>query len=267
MPFRVDRAASGRKQKRLETYFNDEIWNPEDRFVCSSASMCKSSALAKPGTAFYEGQGQMIGPAYDVTEDGVPLRVLVVPMEYGTDRVGVSVAERTEHVVQTAELPFKGLNPHMKGVLFSLQLAYGLEVGESGATHLPLDEGAPAHLFEAMAMVNMLWCSAVKKGTMSSRSTGTMRASCARHMRETISILMPTLVISQGVGLDETLRASLGVRETITPHVAKCDFAGNEFAWVSLRHPTLNWHSTKYAYFNDVVVPSISEARELVLGG
>ena len=45
-----------------------------------------------------------------------------------------------------------------------------------------------------------------------------LRGSCSRHMRATIRILQPTLVISQGVGLDETLRASLGVTNPITEH-------------------------------------------------
>ena len=44
-----------------------------------------------------------------------------------------------------------------------------------------------------------------------------LRGSCSRHMRATIRILQPTVVISR-VGLDETLRASLGVINPITEH-------------------------------------------------
>jgi len=265
MAFTVDRAASKRKLNQLERYFNQQIWNPDDGFICSSKEMCRTSAMRKPDTAFYGGQGQMVGPSFDLAENGIPLRVLVIPMEYGTARRGVSVAKRSEHVVRTGDKAFNKLNPHMRGVLFALQLAYGLHVGEMGDTHLPLVGKAPVHLFEAFAMVNLLWCSAVKKGTMSSRSTGMMRASCARHMRATIDILKPTLVMSQGVGLDETLRASLGVREPINAHLATCDLDGNQFVWASLKHPTLSWHSTKYAYFKEVVKPTITQARAVAM--
>lgn len=73
-------------------------------------------------------------------------------------------------------------------------------------------------------------------------------------MRTTIGILQPTLVISQGVGLDETLRASLGVTNPITEHLASCDLDGNRFVWVSLRHPTRNWSSVNQPYLKIVVV-------------
>ncbi|GAA2438054.1 hypothetical protein GCM10009856_56390 [Mycolicibacterium llatzerense] len=49
-------------------------------------------------------------------------------------------------------------------------------------------------------------------------------------------------------------------------HVAECDLDGNKFVWASLRHPTLNWHSTKYPYFDEVVVPTILEARSRAFG-
>lgn len=264
--FTVDRRASARKKNKLERYFADHVWNSTDGFVCLSKNMCRASAMQKPGTAYYEGQGQMVGPCFDLFVDDAPFRVLVVPIEYGTTRRGVTVAERTAHVVgETAKKPFRQLNPHMRGVTLTLQLAFGLPVGESGPTHLSLPNRPAVHLFEAYSMVNMLWCTAVKKGTMSSRSTGMMRASCTRHMRATIDILKPTLIVSQGVVLDETLRASLGVREPVNAHVAHCELDGNQFVWASLRHPTLNWHSVKYPYFSKVVVPTIRTARELAL--
>ena len=94
-----------------------------------------------------------------------------------------------------------------------------------------------------------------------------LRGSCSRHMRATIRILQPTLVISQGVGLDETLRASLGVTNPITEHLATCDLGGNRFVWVSLRHPTRNWSSVNQPYLKTVVVPAIAQGREIALAG
>jgi hypothetical protein len=87
-------------------------------------------------------------------------------------------------------------------------------------------------------------------------------------MRATIDILQPTLVISQGTGLDKTLLATLGVTQTVTRNVAACDLNGNRFVWVSLRHPSRgNWHSLKCTYLHEVVVPAIKEGRKLALDG
>lgn len=88
-----------------------------------------------------------------------------------------------------------------------------------------------------------------------------MRQTYAGHDRH----LKPTLVVSQGAGLDETLRSSLGVTEPINENVALCELDGQSFVWSSLRHPTLSWHSTKYPYFDQVVRPTITESRLLAL--
>jgi hypothetical protein len=67
-------------------------------------------------------------------------------------------------------------------------------------------------------------------------------------------------------GLDKTLRENLGVTEWITKHVANCDLDGNRFVWVSLRHPSRgNWHSLNCDYLHEVVNPTITEGRALVL--
>ena len=76
-----------------------------------------------------------------------------------------------------------------------------------------------------------------------------------------------TLVISQGIGLDETLRASLGITQPINEHVATCDLDGNRFAWVSLRHPTRNWSSVNQPYLKKVVAGAITQGREIALAG
>ena len=87
--FAIDHAASKRKREKLEHYFAKNVWNTDDGFVCLSGEMCRASALKKMDASFYEGQGQAVGSSYEVCEDGSPLRVLVVPMEYGTKRQGV----------------------------------------------------------------------------------------------------------------------------------------------------------------------------------
>jgi hypothetical protein len=266
LSFSVDRAESDRRKAHLESYLSENVWNPRLGFVCRSAQVCHSSA-DKCGASFYEAQGHMIGPCYDMHVSGKPYRVVVLPMETGEPKQHRTVDQRTQDVLDSGRLTFRQRNPHMKGVTFALRLAFGFPVDED-VERIQFDDGSTAHFFEAYAMTNLLLCSAVDEGTMKSRSTSAMRQSCSRHMRATIGILQPTIVISQGAGLKNTLQATLGVRKSITDDVATCDLDGNRFVWVSLRHPSRgNWHSLKCAYLHEVVVPAIRQGRELALGG
>jgi hypothetical protein len=264
----VDRAASKARAEQLQTYLAERVLTSRREFICSSASSCKAS-LQRAGSAFLEAQGHAVGPCYDLaTVDGVPLRILVVPMESGgsnPDYQHINVAERTSHVEAAGAKPFRDRNPHMKGVALALRLAFGLPVDDPKAEYLQFTDGTTAQLFSCFAMTNLLLCSAVAAGTMSSRSTAVMRANCARHLVETVKILQPTLVISQGQGLDTTLRASLGVTATVNPNLADCTLHGNRFTWVSLYHPTRNWSALSHPYLHEVVVPTISQARPRAL--
>lgn len=260
----VDLAISAARKDALEAYLADHVWNTASGFHCTSAFMCRPSA-EKRGAAFYEAQGQMVGPAYDLTVDGQSLRVLIIAMETGEDKQHRTVEQRTTDALKAAQIKFRQRNPHMRGVTFALRIAFGLPVDDDDAEYLNLDDGTRVQLLEAYAMANLLLCSAVVEGTMNSRSTGMMRASCSRHMRATIAILQPTLVISQGAVLDETLRASLGVTEPHTANLATCQLDGHRFLWASLRHPTRSWHSLKHPYLHEVVVPTITSGRELAL--
>lgn len=262
----VDRVASGQRKARLESYLSASVWNLNEGFICKSAVGCRSSA-EKAGASFYEAQGHMIGPCYDTSVGGTPHRVVVLPMETGEPKQHRTVEQRTQDVLDAGKLTFGQRNQHMRGVTFALRLAFGIPV-DADTEHIQFADGSSTHLFDAYAMTNLLLCSAVDHGTAKSRATGTMRKSCSRHLRETLAILQPTLVISQGAGLDDTLFSALGVTRSIAPNVLACDLNGNQFVWVSLRHPSRgNWSSLKCAYLHDTVVPAITKGRELALSG
>lgn len=201
--FSVDRMASDRRKADLESYLSANVWNPHDGFVCESAVSCRSSA-EKAGASFYEAQGHMIGPCYDTRVDGNPHRVVVLPMETGEPKQHRTVEQRTQDVLDSGKLTFGQRNQHMRGVTFALRLAFGFGV-DVDTEHIQFADGSSSHLFDAYAMTNLLLCSAVDHGTAKSRATGIMRNSCSRHLRASLGILQPTLVISQGAGLDNTL--------------------------------------------------------------
>jgi hypothetical protein len=265
-PFSVDHVASEQRKARLESYLSANVWNSREGFICSSAGACRSSA-EKGGASFYEAQGHMVGPCYDTLVDGKPLRVLVLPMETGEPKQHRTVEQRTQDVLDAGRVSFGQRNQHMRGVTFALRLAFGFPV-DADVEQIKLPNGAKAHFFDAYAMTNLLMCSAVDEGTAKSRATAIMRKSCSRHLQATIDILQPSLVISQGAGLDSTLFAALGVTRSVAANVNACDLNGHRFVWVSLRHPSRgNWSSLKCAYLHEVVVPAITKGRAVALGG
>jgi hypothetical protein len=286
--YRVDRATSKRRAKRLQTYLTKEVWDPTTRrswrnFICASKEDCKESADNR-GASFHAAQGHSVGRCYDLsTVDGLPLRVLIVPMEAGGGDTFFSVEGRTNETRKSARLPFQkrfrgdeARNPHMKGVTLALRLALGLPFEDRLGKpfihpeddRVSFTDDTTDDLFECFAMANLLLCSAVlKAGSQKSLATPVMRESCARHLVKTISILQPTLVISQGWGLVDTLWDSLGVTNQVNLNVddcylADCNLNGNPFAWVALYHPTRFWSTINQPYFQDTVVPAIKAARK-----
>jgi len=109
-----------------------------------------------------------------------------------------------------------------------------------------------------------------KPGSQKSLANAVMRANCVRHLVATVNILQPTLVISQGWTLVDTLWDSLGVTHEVDLnldgcHLTDCDLDGNRFVWVALKHPTRLWRSATQTYFVETVDPAISEARRRAL--
>jgi hypothetical protein len=157
----------------------------------------------------------------------------------------------------------------MQGVTLALQLAFGLPV--AGPEHLSLTNGESVHVFDAFAMTNLLMCSSVaKKDSQASKSTATMRQSCANHLVKAVTILQPTLVISQGWGLVDTLWDNLGVTRQVEVdmglcYLTYCELNGHRFVWLALYHPTRFWSSPNQGYFRETVAPAIKEARRRAL--
>jgi hypothetical protein len=275
--YQVNRAASKRRAERLQSYLSEHVWDPTTRksladFICESKEECTASAKRR-GAVFYPAQGYGVGPWFDLsTADGVPFRVLIVPMEAGGGGKYASIAQRRTEPLK----PCPERNPHMKGVTFALQLAFGLPVtcSDPDAEMLHFtNRMQPAHLFECYAMANSTLCSAVATaGGKAGRGTAVMRKNCARHLQAAIGILQPTLVISQGSGLVKTLQGSFGVTHPMSTNLGEnlascCDLDGNgnQFVWAALRHPTRNWSTINQPYFRETVVPTLQQARKRAL--
>lgn len=86
----------------------------------------------------------------------------------------------------------------------------------------------------------------------------------------TINVLQPTLVISQGWTLVDTLWEALNVTQEVDLdlddcYLTYCDVNSNRFVWVALKHPSRLWRSATQPYFVATVDPAIKEARRRAL--
>lgn len=187
-------------------------------------------------------------------------------MDVGRPPARVNMSERATQLDASQQVGFRGRNQHMKGTTIALRLAFGREA-EEPVEDLVVD-GRRTPLFDCFAMANLLLCSAVDPvGGSRSLGTkiGTMRANCLPHLMETIRILQPTLLISQGVGVGRELGRALSVQQRLSAQVADVALNGRRFAWVDLRHPSRNWFSPTQPYAVETALPSLRAGRELAL--
>lgn len=268
----TDPNATIRRVRRLAEYMSDSVLDDEKAFKCSSFRSCKESTEAKRGVRFFEGQLSHVGLHYDTTVDGAPFRVLIVPLDAGNERSRVSLVERRDEQVRVRiGESWRDHNPHMRGVALALRLAFGGQVGIDSEGEWLKTAAGRVHVFDAFAMANLTLCSAivpreksVSSGTKS-RTTAIMRRNCLSHLMSTISILQPTLVIGQGAPVRVTLRETLDFERRLGEFVWIASLGGARFVWVPLSHPTYHWSSPGYSELHDVVIPSISVAREAAL--
>jgi hypothetical protein len=171
----TDPAATAARLAELDAYYSRVVLSGAGEFVCPAAVSCETSALRHADVGFYEAQGSAVSPHYDVRDGGVPLRVLVVPMETGLPRSRVTIEERTAEVLALTEKPWRQWNSHMRGVGLALRLAFGAPLGDDDEGVLLATPDGTVHMLTAYAMANLLLCSAVTVGTKASRSTPTMR--------------------------------------------------------------------------------------------
>ncbi|MET7966514.1 hypothetical protein [Micromonospora sp. NPDC005305] len=278
MTLSSDTVATGSRIDRLGQYMAEHVLATSGTCVCRRLDSCRQSVLggsrgaSRPEAAFAAGQLSHVGHHYDLVVDGVPSRTLVIAMETGRAREGVTLKERHAEVMQSASLAFTARNPHMRGVTSALRLAVGRDPGaDRDGEHLRLDGvRSPVHLFDAYAMANMRLCSAVVSGTSKSLGNATMSQNCASHMAATINILEPTLCIVQGVEVHKALSALMTRRRQLAPHLEQARIAGVDTLVAAFTHPsamrlTDHWgRLTSAPYLYETVVPTIRSAHRLI---
>ena len=267
---------SKRYRQSLEKYFSRNVMvpGPNSQFCCEHEEACRDSAKRR-GKAFRAGQLSYVGDGYAVEIDGRPMRILVVAMQVGTDEV-IDMNRRSEQMDERKHQCKKDRNKHMQGVTEVLQVLFGLDPG--GSEKINED----SHVFDAFAMANSVLCSKLKSdGGRSGSPTDKMLTNCREHLRQTIVLLEPTIIVSQGIPPKKSLEKIAGsgyepIRDwtsrvkvnggTAAPVTVAWVTVGNvQAVWCNLYHPALR-DGDYGTYFNEAGAPALSYARKLALG-
>lgn len=264
-------AATALRRDDLAAYMDEHVLGPAG-FCCRTGLECRTSVESRKAPAdFAYGQLPHLGMFYDLKEESIPLRILVIAMEIGRTDTEITLAMRRLQVLGSADLAPRSRNPHMVGVTHALRTLHGREIGDDSAGEM-LDLGSenPVHLFDAYAMTNVRLCTSVRQGTTESYPTAVMTKNCIRHLRESITILEPTVCVVQGAGIPKYLAPLVSRRTQITDSLADVTICGVNTLMAEFSHPTAhgghNWGRwTNMPYLQNTVIPTLRQAR-LTLG-
>lgn len=263
----TDPTASEHYRARLDEYLH-RVVDADGTFQCPSGDRCAGSVTQGHGLA--QGQLSYVGDRYAAKVDGRSLRVLVVSMQVGDAEAPVTMLRRREQV-QAAERP-ADRTAHMRGVTYALQLLFGLEPGIDGER---LDDGT--HVLDAYAMANSTLCSNLPTSGKSRRGapTPTMLRECSVHLRETIRLLEPTVIHTQGRSADTatsthgSLAAIVDQVDWLDDWTATIRVGGVRAVWCSLPHPSAGppkaWQWTTSPFYAEAARPALLRARALAL--
>lgn len=278
----------------LATYMSKEVLSPsrcgEGVFVCKSQRDCTQS-LRPADSVFFEGQLSHVGAHYDLFEDGRPLRIVVVGQESATGPARITLNARTAILMDSALVrrfkadgKHQARNPHMRGTTSALRLLLRGDLGDNYDGEFIDLESGKVHVFDAFALVNVLLCGAHPpiaapgegnkyRAQTRGNSTSTMRKNCLAHFKETLRILEPTVVVLQGIGVQNWTRTVFENRRPVEGtgvQLDRAEFEARDLYLCRLSHPSApglpNWgRGFDDNYLRRTVEPTLRRVRQLVL--
>jgi hypothetical protein len=272
-----DQEATSRRRIALADYLAHAVDDGE-RLVCESASLCRSSMRA--GQQLVEGQLSHVGDHYELSSDGLALRIVVVSkqvggsLDHGRDRghEHVSVARRSEQVesAKYGAMPHPRTS-HMVGTELALKILLGGDAG--GPATLVIGHNRP-HVFDCMALVNSTLCSRAGDNS-GGEGSRTMFGECRRHLAETMTILAPTIVLAQGWSSATAKTGGPSVANTVSavfgtppprtdPHMAVKAMPWGDVAIVTAYHPSRHWSAASTPYWKRLE-PILQAARAAIV--
>ena len=262
---RSDPSATQRRYESLRAYMDMHVLG-RSGFCCTDADRCRGSL--RPADLFAAGQLSYVGRHFDMQTGGRPYRVMVLGMDTGRPDESVTLDRRRQQVYDRIPEPFSRRNPHMRGTTLALRALFGkTDWDDASQEWIEIAGGESVHLLDAYAMANSRLCSAFRAGSTNSTGTRQMSAHCLRHLRATLEILEPHVVVVQGSRLRPSLQPLIDNSERISPNLEFAELAGVETALASFAHPSypgpkFNWSWPSSPYFQSVVLPTLLRARD-----
>lgn len=262
MALDVDWNLSGKRRADLGRYCASAV-DDGSRLVCDHRDACKASCGSHD---FAEGQLSHVGSAYELTDAGRALRILVVSKQTGRDHEHVTVDARSLQV--DSAKPESALwfprTQHMQGTSFALRTLLGLSAVAGDRVEFPR---SAAHVFDCFALANATLCSKVGRDAKGG-GTPQMYRNCDDHLRETLRILEPTVIMSQGYASKGTSPATVVAQALCIakPKVGTPQVVGTPWGravFIALRHPSMSWFTIET--YQDQVERACMEARRLFL--
>jgi hypothetical protein len=269
--FTSSAAGARRRIEQLDAYFRENVLH------CGHLGACRLSAERK-GHCFNPVQLPHVGAAYDLAHEGRPWRIAVCGQEAGGAKGDVSIVARSPRMSRWGrERSFAERNPHMQGTTSALRLLFGLPLGSHPRGENIIVDGQYRHLFDAFALINALSCSSTAAATgKNGKPTREMKRNCVGHLRATVQILRPTVLVVQGSVAQNMLRSAF-------PDMQLREMGGwipslNTFAPM-LSHPSarsdprrgdrtrLDWADLGSPYLREVVAPLLTQLSRHLLKG
>lgn len=97
-----------------------------------------------------------------------------------------------------------------------------------------------------------------------------MSTNCLGHLRATLDLLEPQVVVIQGAAVCSAITSLVGQVEEMGGNLELAELAGRLVAMASFAHPSypgpkFNWSWPSTPYFQAVVLPTLRRARRLAL--
>lgn len=264
---RSDPAATQRRYESLGAYMAEHVL-ASGGLCCADERGCRSSVGV--ADAFAAGQLSHVGQHYDLCVRDKPFRIMVLGMDTGRPDGGVTLDQRRKQIYDRIPEPFSRRNPHMRGTTLALRGLLGREDWDDVAQERIELCREPVHLLDAYAMANSRLCSAFKPGSTKSRGTPAMSANCLRHLRATLEILAPQVVVIQGTAVRAAIEPLIRRSERVGANLEFTELATARTVVASFAHPSypgpkFNWSWPSSPYFRSVVLPTLRRASTLTL--
>jgi uracil-DNA glycosylase len=284
---KTNKITTKKRYKKLKQYMEKNVLR-NNKFICSHCKECKKSHTEKsPANKFYKGQLHYIGKNYDLTFNNKDLRIMIVGQELGGKNECFTLEAHYEWLSEGQDKPeYSKHNPHMRGTASVLQLLFGKDLKvDYESEFIKINNGNQCHIFDAVAIVNYLLCSAIKvesnKRESNKResnrgySTREMKDNCLEHFLKTVEILEPNVIIVQGKEIWKWIKKGFNNKPfKIKPFarseiIHQVDFNNNKAIVASFTHPSApnslyNWGWVGADYLLKTVKPTIKKIQKIM---